>query len=896
VRRHHYVLGILLLVTGCSTLESREPQDVVVSGAGIQRALSGADGKLRTKTILNEIAKRELAISGPEFVLTWGQGDTVTSDDFDLVSIEKTTDGALACLKNTELGLAAEVNYRGGPGRSWLTKQIRFINVGTAPFLLRTIELEHIKVNGEDITYAVNRDGGKVSPELRARLEKARREYDIGLRILQGYTDVSADHGFPRLGDWGQPVYTESLWFGVEFPATRSSATPDGVIFLRHHPGTELKPGSEYVTKRAVLGAAAAGGVKQAFFDYVATLAPRHEVPALHFYWNGFRVIKPPDRAGQALQALKYLERLKNDTGFTFDAFTFDAAYEMYRPDGLFVPAEEGVWEKTAKALEPLGTKLGFWTSFSCIYCVRTYAWGKTQGYEFQEGDKSYCLAGPKYFAAIKKRLEDIARDHNMGSVNFDGMYWGQGYGCNRPGHDHLVGEGTEIGVFATEKVVEKQFEIWRSLRSINPDIILDNFICGEWASPWWLMQLDGVHTVFGDTVGSGIPSPWLRDELITARDIEVFEERKLGRQFPLWAEDLYGTQVRRDHLIDGITVTGESMAERWEDEYVMALPGRGSINNNIVVSDLEVLDGSRGGLTFLAKVAQWTEANQGIYADYRLLGGVPHERELYGYSHADGEGRAVVALRNPSITRGSFALTMDGALGMSSCEEKIYVNVIYPYRRTYDPVRFGETVQVPVEDFQVLLLDVRTESRQFEAVRFAGRWGVNDAGRIILYDESPLASLPAGVLAVMSEDGVVTIAGTVSVPRTAAKGQLQIMFNNPARGVAIEKPTVRVDGKEVVGDYHKRVANKAESWAHAELPSSWFLVDLGPGQHEVEVTVKKTGPETVEIGAWLVGSYVLQGRVTGRTIDAAPLFPVFAEEEDRRAVEVLTPRVCRLR
>jgi hypothetical protein len=505
--------------------------------------------------VVNDVAGRTAPVTGPEFVLTWGQGDEVTSDAFELLSLDVLEKGATAKMRSDALGLEAQITYKTAAG-PWLYKEIRFTNRGRKSFLLRTVELEHLKVDNEKITYAVNYKKPGVTEEMKVRVEEARRNWDIGFRGLQTHTDLSADHGFPKLGDWGQPVYTESLWFGVEFPATRSSATGDDVIFLRHHPGVELAPGDDYLGKRAVLGVAQVGRVREAFLDYVATLPPRGRGPEMHLYWNGFRVIKPPDRLGQGLKMLEYAKRLKDETGFAFDSWTYDAAFRMYRPDALFVPAEEGVWEGTAPALAALGTRLGFWASFSSIYCVPTHAWGKLQGYELQH-DRSYCLAGPKYFAAIKERLEDIVREHRMGSINFDGMYWWQGYGCNQPGHEHLVGEGAEIGVFATERAVENQIEVLESLRRIDSDIVLDNFICGEWACPWWLKYLDGVHTVYGDTVGSGIPSPWLRDELITARDIEVFEERILERQFPLWGEDLYGTQVRRDHLIDGVIVNG---------------------------------------------------------------------------------------------------------------------------------------------------------------------------------------------------------------------------------------------------------------------------------------------------------------------------------------------------
>jgi hypothetical protein len=194
--------------------------------------------------------------------------------------------------------------------------------------------------------------------------------------------------------------------------------------------------------------------------------------------------------------------------------------------------------------------------------------------------------------------MEDIVREHNMASVNFDGMYWGQGVGCNEPGHGHLVGKGDEAGVFSTERVVENELAIYESLREINPEILIDFFVCAEWASPWWLVQVDGVHTVVGDTVAAGIPSPWVRDELITVRDIQVFEEhRRVERQFPLWAEDLYGTQVRADTLIDNVFMKGEAYSERWEDEFVMALPGRGATAVSLISGDMPTLEESRGGV-----------------------------------------------------------------------------------------------------------------------------------------------------------------------------------------------------------------------------------------------------------------------------------------------------------
>ncbi|GMU21990.1 MAG: hypothetical protein AMXMBFR13_20780 [Phycisphaerae bacterium] len=837
------VVKILAAVAVCCFQLPSPAEPIMVGGGAVRRVLGDASGRLHTQRIDNLVAGRTLRIAGPEFLLTWGQGQRATSDEFSLRELKIQDGRAVARLESTAIGLAAEIRYWPAENQPWLYKQIHLTNTGTAPFLLRTLEIEHLRVTDEAVTYAVKPD-------------------------------------FPALDDWGQPVYTESLWFGAEFPATRSSATAGGTIFLRHHPGTEIAPGKSYISKRAALGAAKPGRVADAFMDYVATLTPRENPPVAGLYWNGFRVIKPPDRTSQGLAMVKTAEKLKALTGFTFDAWTYDAGFNMYRPDALFAPHEPEIWEKTAAALAPLKTPVGMWCSFSCIYDTPTHAWGKTQGYELQH-EKSYCLAGPNYYRAIRSRLEGLVRKYRMGSINFDGMHIGQGFGCNVPGHGHLVGEGSEQGVFSTERVVENKLAIFHSLREINPDIILDLFICNEWASPWWLMELDGVHTVRGDTLGCDIPSPWLRDELITVRDIQVFDEhRRLRRQFPLWAEDLYGTQVRKDHLIDNVTVTGEAMAARWEDEHVMALPGRGAIANHILCSDLDVLDRSRGGLKFVGEVGNWVRRNQRLYRDFRLLGGEPALRQPYGYAHADGQGRVVVALRNPWIEPRQFRLAIDESIGLTPAPDDVFVNIVYPYRKTLAPAKFGSAVEIPLQDYAVLLLEVLTRPRQFEGVKPDRRWHVPEGGELVSYDESPMKVLPGGRLAVLRSTRVLRIEGDVVVPEEAEGGQVQLMIRSAKGKPAV--PVVQVGGKPTEVAFHLRIRKD-------QIGDAWALIDVPRGRHRIEISLD--GTDQTQLGAWLRGHYSLEATPMGAQMkNADSLFPVFAPQEDRRIAVLLAP------
>jgi hypothetical protein len=830
---HAFSVLLIAAALGGSTIS--------VPGDQVSRILEIDDGRLHTGAIRNGVTGETLRIAGPEFAITYGNGDAVTSDSFGVVAVKETGSGVRATLVDAGLGIQADIDYA-APRRlsPWLYKQITFTNFGDAPFLLRTVELEHLTVIDEAVTYSVN-------PE------------------------------FPSIADWGQPVYTGSLWFGVEFPATRSAATPDGVIFLRHHPGVELEPGGSYTTKRAVLGVAEPDRVREAFLDYVATLTPISNPPRVNIYWNGFRVIKPPNRTEQGIAMVDYARKLRDLTGFTFDGWTYDAGFDMYRPDALFVPNEANIWDRTQEALQGLDTPLGFWTSFSPIFDTPTHEWGRTQGYELQH-DASYCLAGPVYYPAIRSRLEDIVRTYGMNTINFDGMYWGQGFGCNEAGHGHLLGDGTESGVYATERIVENKLAIFESLRRINPGIVLDLFVCNEWASPWWLMQLDGVHSVAGDTLGCDIPSPWLRDELITVRDIQVFEEhRRLRRQFPLWAEDLYGTQVRADHLIDGVAVTGESMAARWEDEFTLALAGRGAVANHIMCSDLGVLDESAGGLRFLGEVAIWTKRNAILYRKFQLLGGEPSQRQPYGYSHGDGHGRSLIALRNPWIEPRTFELTIDARLDLGIVTEPLYATVVYPYRECIGQIGYGATLSVPLRDYDVVLLEVRTKSRQFTDAPVGLRWVTDDNGVTRICDTRRLESIPAGRLYQGANPDGVLLHGTVHVPESCANAKMHLMLL-PAQG-EIQLPSVTVDGVETSVAFHER--------KRGDRQDAWALVDVPTGTHEIHVTLQGRG--SGQIGAWLRANYSLLSD-DSRTISTphGDFFPVFDPAADRRIATLL--------
>jgi len=77
---------------------------------------------------------------------------------------------------------------------------------------------------------------------------------------------------FPALGDWCQAVCADPFFFGIEFPAARSTATAEGAIELREYPGMRLEPGGCWTSHAAVAGCAASGSVESTFLKYVGGL------------------------------------------------------------------------------------------------------------------------------------------------------------------------------------------------------------------------------------------------------------------------------------------------------------------------------------------------------------------------------------------------------------------------------------------------------------------------------------------------------------------------------------------------------------------------------------------------------------------------------------------------
>ena len=814
-------VAVIVFLLGCS------PAYALVAGnQSAGRDLQVQDGVLRTVSIHNEITKQAIPVDSDEFRLSIDGLPILTAKDFTAVSStpgseinsdkQNSTGAAEYNLKSEKFDIALTIRYTADVNKPYLRKTIRVTNLSQSPRLLRWIEVERFTANNETLEY-------------------------------------SANPAFSSLTDYGQPVLLDSFWIGLEHPAANTAKDATGTVFLRHHPGKQIKQGETFESFPAVIGVSAKGASRQAFEEYVLQLKYYPGNPRVFFWWNGFRVIKPPERLSQGLLMVDcLLNRLQKPFGPVFEGFSYDAGFDMYQPEGFWVPREESLWPETARILKDSHTKLGFWASFSCIYDTNTHPWGKTQGYGLQH-PAAYCLAEPTYHQAAKKRLLDIVKTNDMRVISFDGMYLGQGYGCNTPGHGHLVSDDpAESGKYGTEAVANAELDIFHALREIQPNINIDFFVCNEWVSPWWLTVVDGVHSVPGDTVGTHILSPALRDELITARDIQAFElHRNQRRPFPLWAEDLYGFQVRKDHIIDGITANGEDHTEKWENEYVLGYAGRGTITSFIACCDLLLLEQTKSGLKFLADVNRWVRANNEIYLHTNFILGDPNQGEVCGYAHGNRENRSLIALHNPDIQTRRVSIRIDKQLDLPESNQQYKVNVIYPYRASLGIKKWNDVITLPMHGYEVTLVDIRRDD--LKSPEFSSSEN----------QEYPSPELQS--VAVNAQEKHLTFTTSITIPQSHTNPEL-LVYLRP--GIKIEYTiTCRINGKE------KKASVRSRSRADRE--EAWFCIPLENGANKIEAEL--AAADTNQLGIWC-SSELSSGKLTTSIQSGEMLFPILPD------------------
>jgi hypothetical protein len=326
------------------------------------------------------------------------------------------------------------------------------------------------------------------------------------------------------------PVFCDSIWAGVEFVAAFNEVEPNG-FRLCSRPG-RIPIGAEWVKLRStVIGVARPGDVREAFLRYIdqIRLAPPRMVACYNSWWTLPKVVKQADNLA-LIRQLK--AAMFDRHGVFFDIITTDMGWSnprsIWEIDRSILP--QG-FDDIRAIIEPAGGRLGVWMSPSEIYPpVCDYDWAERAGYvvlrperENVKGQPRVCgvpgvsLADPKYRNQTKQQLQRLIRENGLAHIKYDG-FWA----LERHAH-HDLSPGDD----SVEPLAAYSLELLEASKQANPQLVTEptymNSIA-NYISPWILKYSDTVWANGEDCVVGIGPAPDYRESHTNAREHMIFQ------------------------------------------------------------------------------------------------------------------------------------------------------------------------------------------------------------------------------------------------------------------------------------------------------------------------------------------------------------------------------------
>lgn len=530
-------------------------------------------------------------------------------------------------------------------------------------------------------------------------------------------------------GGIGQPIFFPRLnyFFGLEYPEGHNDHA--GVVTLTHFPGKPV--GERLESKSAVWGVAPDGQAVREFLEsYVPSFAVhyrRQPVITFNEAWNSGSSTNSAI-AAESISTIK--DQLVDKRNVNVNVYMIDAGWadpaSILAIDRTRFPEGFRPIEKDA---ERSGMELGLWSSL--VGADLDTHWGMARGMEAVRGNEvfgPYCLADPKYHAALKTALGQLVSE-GVRSFKFD--Y--NSFDCTQS-------EGNQTPQ-AREAAVDAYVDILAFLHDSNPDIKIE-ITTGMWLSPWWLRYSDWVWLGGSDLdflTPSGIPSlevkkpqpiSYTRPQEISYRDSVMWNDfRKERFTFPAWGVMTHGFY---NWLLIGNAPDPEAGLEApnnccneplpdFADHVVMVLM-RG-ISDWEMLLDLHSMTAEKWN--YLARALKWGQMHWDVLSHTQMVLGNPSQFEVYGYTHFNGT-RGIVSLRNPASFQqtAEIALTPEnGFWGFSS--EGQPASQIYPCDRPMPGFYHeGSRIKVTLRPYETEVIELGDFPKQTESLAAGGCTG----------------------------------------------------------------------------------------------------------------------------------------------------------------------------
>ncbi len=527
-------------------------------------------------------------------------------------------------------------------------------------------------------------------------------------------------------GQFGQPVFNNDLFLGVEYPTVENKISGN-TVRIGYVVGENIKK-DPFISHTSIIGASSSGiKLEQTFMDYVDSIKVNGTRPYLLYNsWYDFRNPAIVDDPASVMNVKNVLRRIDTFKKYMYDkydialnAFVLDDGWDNYKsmwaidstrfPNG-FTPF--------VNALKPMGTDLGIWASPFCGYSNRDIRvnWGAAHGYE-RVGD-FLCFAGTKYKAAYKKVMVDYTRKYHLGYFKWDGFL----LACNETDHGHLP------GIYSREANVKTYIDIINAVRKVNPKIYL-NITTGTWLSPWWLKYADCIWMQGKDyAYAEDVPSLNDRDKSITYRDAVLWNDyQKLNLLFPMSSLMTHGIIKGRLNLLGGKNESLDSFSNE-----VMMYFGRGVTMWELYVSPDLLSDGEWNAI---ASSIKWAKENISVLEKTKMVLGNPLKKEVYGYIHLRKD-KGILLLRNPDVKKQEAKIKLTAGLGDMDPEKEYYVKVIYPFNYIYpDPVKLGQDMNIGLDGYEVLAAELIPTGKINKELPAGIRYSIENGKEVVYSD-----------------------------------------------------------------------------------------------------------------------------------------------------------------
>ena len=628
-----------------------------------------------------------------------------------------------------------------------------------------------------------------------------------GAPFLEWVAPASNEWGVPRfsLGGFGQPLFAEDLFLGLEYPTSLNTVTLGGNVGLNI-------PDGGYTSEPAVIGVAPAGMVHQQFLDYVARMrvAPVRPYLLYNSWYDLQRLAMNHDNTLERVPTFQKL--LLGKYGLHLDSFVLDDGWDdMHKLWQIDQQRFPGGFTDLTNALKGIDSHLGIWFGPIGGYDQREVriATGKADGMEISSDGRYFCTAGKNYSRLFADTLLKYQKEYGLNYFKLDGVV----FGCNAPDHGHPQ------GVYSDEATARTYIDLLGKLRAQDPKVFL-NITTSIWLSPWWLRYADTVW-MGGEDSGylPSVPTLAPRQSAVSYRDSVLYSDFVTHKaQFPISSLMTHGIIKGKANMLGG----EKESIEDWRDE-VVHYYSVGNMMYELYISP-EIL--SPEEMDVLGNVTKWAEANAHPLLDNStMVGGDPAQREPYGYVHSSPE-KSIMTLRNPFVRPRTMKLKIDEENGFQRFPGARQTRIVYPRLEALSPAKFGDTLSLDLEAYEQLVLEIESTDVGY----IQGVQADLPTSRGLALSPKPIGHPP----------GALKLGADLDIPPGYTQARVAVLFE-PEREVR--------DLKADATDAGKPLTLSVENGGHSVW--YWYWADLAPGKHSVELTIHSNAPG--HISAWLL-------------------------------------------